>query len=340
VTVNQGVPSSWELTTIDEVCEFHAGAGFPTQMQGQSGGTYPFYKVKDVSVAWNEKSKTLLDTEHSLSAQQAASIGAKPLPVGALVFAKIGEALRLNRRALVARPALIDNNLMGLSASPQALAKDYLFWYSIITKFDTDARASVVPSIRKSDVGTLKIPLPPLTEQTRIVEKLEELLSDLDAGVAELKAAQKKLTQYRQSLLKAAVEGALTAEWRKHNRTAESGAQLLERILKERRARWQAKQLAKFNEQGKSAPKDWQDKYPEPVKPDTTDLPQLPEGWVWASVEQIASDEQYSLYRSVRKQSEGFRLSRIRRAAGVRSEYSIRAIRWIKHQICCLRQSR
>ena len=107
--------------------------------------------------------------------------------------------------------------------------------------------------------------------------------------MAELKAAQKKLAQYRQSLLKAAVEGALTAEWRAQNaQPAETGAQLLERILAERRARWEAKQLAKFEEQGKTPPKDWQKKYPEPVQPDTTELPALPEGWVWATIEQIA----------------------------------------------------
>ncbi len=143
--------------------------------------------------------------------------------------------------------------------------------------------------------GTIPILLPPLNEQTRIVEKLEELLSDLDAGVAELKAAQKKLVQYRQSLLKAAVEGALTAEWRTTNQPKETGAELLQRILAERRTRWEAKQLAKFAEQGKTPPKDWQLKYPEPVQPDTSSLPELPEGWVWASIEQIASDERYSL---------------------------------------------
>ena len=134
-------------------------------------------------------------------------------------------------------------------------------------------------------LNTLQLPVPPRGEQTRIVEKLEELLSDLDAGVAELKAAQKKLVQYRQSLLKAAVEGTLTAEWRKTHQPEETGAQLLERILKQRRANWEAKQLAKFQQQGKTPPKGWQDKYPEPVKPDTSDLPELPEGWVWASVD-------------------------------------------------------
>ncbi len=127
-----------------------------------------------------------------------------------------------------------------------------------------------------------------MTEQARIVAKLEELLSDLDAGVAELKAAQKKLAQYRQSLLKAAVEGALTAAWRAKNKPTETGEQVLQRILTERRARWEAKQLAKFKEQGKTPPKDWQNKYPEPVQPDTTDLPEVPEGWVWASVDQLS----------------------------------------------------
>lgn len=129
--------------------------------------------------------------------------------------------------------------------------------------------------------------LAPFPEQTRIVEKLEELLTDLDAGAAELKTAQRKLVQYRQSLLKTAVEGTLTAEWRENNPPTESGTQLLERILLERRARWETKQLAKFTDQGKKPPKDWQKKYPEPVQPDTTDLPQLPEGWVWASLDML-----------------------------------------------------
>lgn len=144
-----------------------------------------------------------------------------------------------------------------------------------------------VQNVSSSQIESCESPLPPRAEQTRIVAKLEELLSDLDAGVTELKAAQKKLKQYRQSLLKAAVEGALTADWRTQHTPTETGAQLLQRILSERRTRWEAKQLAKFKEQGKAPPKDWQKKYPEPVQPDTTNLPELPEGWVWTSVEQL-----------------------------------------------------
>lgn len=143
--------------------------------------------------------------------------------------------------------------------------------------------------LTSSAMKQLPLALAPSLEQSRIVNKLDELLAELEFGVVELKTAQKKLVQYRQSLLKAAVEGALTAEWRQNNKPTESGAQLLERILTERRTRWEAKQLAKFKEQGKAPPKDWQKKYPEPVQPDTTDLPELPDSWVWASIEQLGN---------------------------------------------------
>lgn len=149
---------------------------------------------------------------------------------------------------------------------------------------------SNINNIKSSELAAHLIPLPPRPEQSRIVLKLEELLSDLDAGVAELTAAQKKLEQYRQSLLKAAVEGTLTADWRQRQSGAsvESGAELLERILRERRARWEARQLAKFKEQGMTPPKYWQAKYPQPVTPDVTDLPALPQGWVWTSAGMVS----------------------------------------------------
>ncbi len=165
----------------------------------------------------------------------------------------------------------------------------YYFQTSEYRKAISDVSAgSNINNIKSSDLAGHQLPLAPKSEQTRIVAKLEELLSGLDAGVAELKAAQKKLAQYRQSLLKAAVQGDLTADWRRQHPPPETGAELLARILKQRRERWQAKQLAKFAEQGKPPPKGWKDKYPEPAAPNTRDLPALPEGWAWASIEQIA----------------------------------------------------
>jgi len=287
------------MTTFGDVCDISAGFGFPKHMQGQAGQEIPFYKVKDISVAWKSGSKFLTGDSDTLSAVEATSIKATPFPSNTLVFAKIGEALRLNRRAMLAGPALVDNNVMGMRGHHGLVEPHYLYWLSTVTRFDVDARASVVPSIRQSDVANLPFPLAPFNEQTRIVEKLEELLSDLDAGVAELKAAQRKLAQYRQSLLKAAVEGALTADWRntraQSGEPQETGAALLQRILTERRTRWETSQLAKFAEQGKTPPKGRQAKYKEPEAPvDTVGL-MCPFGWVTTGFEQIADGSPHSL---------------------------------------------
>jgi type I restriction enzyme, S subunit len=156
---------------------------------------------------------------------------------------------------------------------------------------DMASTTTNLSNVSGAKLQELRLPIAPPSEQARIVDKLEELLSDLDAGVAELKAAQKKLAQYRQSLLKAAVEGRLTEAWRaQHGEPEESGAQLLARILRERRVRWEARQFARFKALGKPPPKGWQDKYPEPAVLPTTGLPELPQSWTWASFDQVVYD--------------------------------------------------
>jgi type I restriction enzyme S subunit len=133
----------------------------------------------------------------------------------------------------------------------------------------------------------LRLPVAPVDEQQRICDALDELLSDLDAGVEALKSAQAKLELYRASVLKAAVEGDLTSEWRKANPHAEPATALLQRILKERRRRWEQEQLRKFKEKGKTPPANWKSKYKEPIAPDTANLPPLPEGWCWTSLDAL-----------------------------------------------------
>jgi type I restriction enzyme S subunit len=151
-------------------------------------------------------------------------------------------------------------------------------------------RGSSYPAVRDSDVFAQKIPLPPLPEQYRIVAKIEEIFTELDAGVELLKKLKAKLKRYRQAVLKAAVEGNLTKEWREANQgELESASMLRDRILKQRREKWEAEQLAKMKAQGKT-PKDdsWKLKYKEPVAPDISDLPDLPDGWCWVNLEQLS----------------------------------------------------
>ena len=145
-------------------------------------------------------------------------------------------------------------------------------------------------NISQDKIKAVRFPLPPLREQHRIVEKIEELFSDLDAGVASLERAKANLKRYRASVLKSAVEGRLTKEWRKEHPQAEDGQMLLDRILRERREKWEKDQLLKFKEKGKEPPKGWESKYEEPSAPDTSELPELPEGWAWATVDQVTDN--------------------------------------------------
>lgn len=169
------------------------------------------------------------------------------------------------------------------------------------------------PRLNLAEIRGLWLPLAPLSEQHRIVEKIEELFSDLDAGVASLQRAKANLKRYRASVLKSAVEGRLTEEWRTKHPQAEDGQMLLDRILRERREKWEKDQLLKFKEKGKEPPKNWESKYEEPSASDTRELPELPEGWVWATVEQLG-DVQLGRQRSPKNRSDKYPTKYIRSA--------------------------
>lgn len=281
------LPTTWCWTTMGEVTSVVGGGTPSTTNPKNFEGTIPWITPADMS---GYAEKAISSGSRFISEQGLEDSGARWLPEGTVLFssrAPIGYV------AIAARPVTTNQGFK--SFVPTAgLSSDYIYYWLTSAKRHAEKLASGTTFLEISGAKASLIPFPlaPHAEQIRIVAKLEELLSDLDAGVAELKAAQKKLGQYRQSLLRAAVEGALTAPWREEQRAqnapSETGAQLLERILTERRARWEAKQIAKFTEQGKTPPKDWQKKYPEPAQPDTTNLPELPENWVWASVEQIS----------------------------------------------------
>lgn len=152
----------------------------------------------------------------------------------------------------------------------------------------TGKQTTNLASINKGVLSRFPVPLAPVQEQRRIVAKIEELFSDLDAGVAALERVRANLKRYRAAVLKAAVEGRLTAEWRTKNPPRETGPQLLARVLSERRRKWEEEQLAAFAKVGKTPPAKWKEKYKELAGPDCTNLPALPEGWCWASVAQVA----------------------------------------------------
>jgi type I restriction enzyme S subunit len=131
-------------------------------------------------------------------------------------------------------------------------------------------------------------PLAPLAEQCRIVAAVEQQFTRLDEGVASLRRVQTALRRYRAAVLKAAVEGKLTEAWRTQHLGVEPASELLSCISAERRARWAADQRARGKDPAKA-------RYEEPSSPDTTNLSELPTGWCWATVDQLASYEPRSL---------------------------------------------
>lgn len=135
-------------------------------------------------------------------------------------------------------------------------------------------------------LDALQIPLAPAAEQQRIIDALDELLTDLDAGVEALQRAKAKLALYRASVLKTALQGGMTAEWRKQNPHAESASSLLQSIFTTRRQRWEEEQLRKFTVNRRTPPANWKSKYKAPVTSDATNLPFLPSGWCWANLGQ------------------------------------------------------
>ena len=252
-----------------------------------AGGTIPWVSPKDM------KRFVLTGSEDVVTAKALDRLTLIPAN-SILVVVRSGILSRTLPVAINSVPVTINQDMRAFVPS-RAVVPRYVAWQLVANEREILDRCAkdgtTVASIEGPALASYPFAVAPAAEQARIVDKLEELLSDLDAGVAELKVAQKKLAQYRQSLLKAAVEGRLTEAWRaQHGEPAESGAQLLARILRERRARWEAKQLAKFEAQGKPPPKGWQDKYPEPAMPATAGLPELPQSWTWASFDQVVCD--------------------------------------------------
>lgn len=283
------LPIGWQTSCLEDLTQ-SIGGGTPSKADPRywECGSIPWVSPKDM------KTHVLGDSEDHVT--EAALDRLSVVPSGSvLVVVRSGILSRTLPVALTKVPVTVNQDMRAFLPEIEGSAA-YLSWQlrakerEILDACSKDG--TTVASIEGAALARFPLLVAPRAEQRRIVAKLEELLSDLDAGVAELKAAQKKLQQYRQSLLKAAVEGTLTSAWREAQRAngaaIETGEQLLARILRERRARWEEKQLAKFKEQGKPAPRDWQKKYPEPVAPDTTDMPELPEGWVWASMDQLS----------------------------------------------------
>ncbi len=185
-----------------------------------------------------------------------------------------------------------------------SMENQYVFYFLQYKyrQINSSVKGSGTPHVDPDLLWNYEIPIPPLNEQRRIVAKIEELFSELDKGVESLKTARAKLNVYRQTVLKHAFEGKLTAQWREENKDKlEKPEQLSARIKQERAARYQ-RQLREWE----TAVKEWEKnekKGKKPVRPRESNpvesieevlckkLPTITDRWVWVRLKQVGRIE-------------------------------------------------
>ncbi len=241
-------------------------------------GDIPWITPADLS-GYNEK--YISRGRRNITEKGMLASSAVLMPAGSVLFSS---------RAPIGYVAIAQNDLttnQGFKSFvlQKELEPHFLYYYLKFAKALALELASgtTFQEISGRSVALLPIVIPPHQEQLRVIAKIEEIFSDLDAGIVALERARANVKRYRASVLKAAVEGRLTAEWRKSNPPTETGAELLARILKERE-----KQSANQQVNNTSRPRKesiaCRDKCLPPLDADTNRLPGLPDGWCWARV--------------------------------------------------------
>ena len=304
--LKEDLPEKWEVVNLEKILSRITNG--TTEKQSQEPGGYRVTRIETISHGVID-----LDRVRYLKELDAVKKEKFTLQEGDVLFSHINSDLHLGKTAVVQKEKdLIHGmNLLLLRFNEEVEPKFMHFLFNLLRsrgEFIAIAQHAVnQSSLNQGKIKALEVALPPLEQQKRIVAKIEELFSHIDAGIEALNKAKQLLKQYRQSVLKAAVTGKLTEQWRS-DRAAELDAQgranaagagsagaatkdetaqeLLERILQERRQKWEAQQLEQFKAKGKM-PKDdkWKGKYKEAIRFDA-DF-ETPSEWVGVTTDEV-----------------------------------------------------
>jgi len=280
--VLKDLPESWEWTKLGEVIIKIVGGGTPSKNTAKYWeGNIPWLTIKDM------RTQRPADTIDHITQEAVDESSTNLIPADTVIMAtRVG----LGKVVRVPYATTINQDLKALITPPE-LDKSYLeYWLVLKAQYlGSIGSGTTVKGIRLEQVKGLDFPLAPAEQQKRIVAKIEELFSHIDAGIAALKKAKQLLKQYRQSVLKAAVTGELTKQWREDNKDKlEPASQLLERILQERRQKWETQQLEQFKAKGKVPKGDkWKGTYKAPEAPVIQDVPELASEWIYVRLDTL-----------------------------------------------------
>jgi type I restriction enzyme S subunit len=278
VSEENELPEGWCWTTLGQCFTVHIGATPSRQKLEYWKGNIPWVSSGEVQFC------RIRSTREYITQAGFNNSSIQINPIGSVLLGMIGEGKTRGQAAILDIEACNNQNCAAIWVSQTHIISEYIYYW-LLFQYDITRQVGSgnnQPALNKSRVEQFVFPLSPLLEQQRIVAAIEQQFTRLDSAVTALKHTKAKLKRYRASVLKAAVEGKLTETWRAEHPATEPANVLLKRILVERRAKWDADQRAKGKDPAKV-------KYVEPAVPDVENLPGLPEGWGWATLEQLTS---------------------------------------------------
>jgi type I restriction enzyme, S subunit len=293
-----GLPEGWEWAHLQDV----ASSGRTRNPKTNGEGYFLYVDIEAV-----DNRVQSITTPKRIRNSEAPSRARVEIKRGDVLFSLVRPYLKNIAKVPEKLDGQVASTAYCLVRPAPGISDSFLFHFltqqSFINALPTYGNSP--PAARDDEFYDMPIPVPPANEQRRIAAAIEEQLSRLDAGVSALERVRANLKRYRAAVLKAAVEGRLTEAWREENPGVEPASDLLDRILQERRQRWDKDQLAAYEKKGKKPPKNWRSKYKEPGSPDTSKLPARPDGWEWATLTMLCTSIGDVDYKMPKAQSEG-----------------------------------
>ena len=195
------LPEDWEVVELGEIGYFQSGVGFPLYLQGKKDGEYPVFKVSDLNNIGNEKFMSL--SNNYIDEDERKNIAGKIIPENAIIFAKIGAAIFLERKRINKYKSFIDNNMMAFIPCSN-LSAEFLYFCFLQIKLGDMVEITALPALSSSRLKLFKIAIPKsTTEQTAIAQ----LLSDMDAEIEALEGRLKKTQALKQGMMQALLTG-------------------------------------------------------------------------------------------------------------------------------------
>lgn len=205
------VPKNWCWTTIEHICDLKSGTTYPVENELESGER-KYIKIADMNLEENQREITT--SSRYLDKYKLEHL----IPVPSLIFPKRGGAILTNKKRLVLEDEiLVDLNTMAMVPKNKVMIMYLYYWFLTIDLGELN-NGSTVPQINNKDINPLKIPLPPLAEQRRIVEQIENLFNKLDEAKDLIDDVIKLHYLRKASIYKRALNGELTSKCREKSK--------------------------------------------------------------------------------------------------------------------------